>query len=198
MLTKLTLLFMVTIVSVNLFSQETRPISINMSYFGETITHPGLKLGIEYPVKLITTKKTKKSGKEIEKHKSLFVATNLAFYYQKRYNTGVLLNAEFGYRKHSKKGFKIEYLVGFGGIRTFLNSETFEVTENGLVEPIKFAGQFGLLPSIAIGFGKSFGQNTSKKWAYHIKPSFYFQIAKSQAVIPHFILETGIVYQLNH
>lgn len=184
--------------SVGVMAQEDeKNFSLHWSYFGETITHPGTKIGVDYPLRTTKISKLKKSGKTFDKQKQIIVGGNLGVFYQRRYNTSLFLNAEVGYRRIKKKGSKLDFLFGVGYLKSFLNEDTYEVSDNGEVNRVRLAGQSSFLSSISVSFGKDFGFTGSSPWGYHIKPSLYFQMPYGQVKLPHFVLECGVSYTIS-
>lgn len=179
-----------------LMAQVLLPQKVNISYFGQTITHPGLKAGLEYTLKSKNFIRNKRNGTQVPKKYELILTSNLGFFYQKRFNTSFLLNAEIGYRRVRNKGFKIELLLGAGTLRTFVNGDTYKVYNDGSVERIRYAGQWGFAPSLSLGVGKDFGFVGNSSMGFHIKPVMYVQMPYNLTVLPHFILEAGIIVRL--
>lgn len=177
-----------------LLAQGLKDLTINVSYFGESITHPGLKVGIEHSLWENSFQKTTSKGNQFNKKQSLFLSSNVGFYHHRRFHTALFVNGELGYRKVKKRGFKAEMLVGVGIMRTFLSGNTFSVLENGEIELQRGAGQYGFMPSLAVAFGKDLSFTKNRNWAFHIKPSIYFQVPYNHTILPHFALETGITY----
>lgn len=59
------LIFLVFLTSASIIdAQNLRPQSIYASYFGETVTHPGLRVGLNYQLKDWSKTKLMKSGTE--------------------------------------------------------------------------------------------------------------------------------------
>ncbi len=174
----------------------TQQVTVNVSYFGKTISHPGLKIGIEYPLMVVDVEKLKKSGVAIPKTKSIFLTGNLIYNHHRRYNSIVLVNTEIGYRITRKKGFKMGVLLGFGGLRTIIDEDTYQVSDQGKIKLIRHPGQWGFAPSLSFELGKDMGFQKSLPWAYHLKPSFYFQIPYNHSFLMNFVLEFGVSYRI--
>lgn len=179
------------------FGQSEKPVMIHVSYFGATATHPGLKVGLQHTLHRKDFEKFKRSGREVKKRKELLVTYHVGFFHHPRFNTTVFVNGEFGFRRVHKNGNKFEALLGIGALRTFLGADTYLVQDNGQVKRVRGAGQWGILPSLAIGFGKDLGFTKNKVWAYHLRPSVYFQIPYNHTFLPHFVLEAGVTYRLS-
>ncbi len=170
------------------------PLEMNISYFGETITHPGLKIGMESALSQKSREKIKRTGKTFTKRKLLFLATSLGGYHQHRFHTGIFINGEIGYRVTKKKGIKTELLVGLGYLRTFVDGDTYGVDDSGNIHRQRHEGQSGVMPSIAFGVGKDLRFTEQGAWSWHIRPSLYFQVPYNHTYLPHFILETGMTF----
>ena len=86
------------------FAQEKTKNILSVSYFGETVTHPGLRIGYDVPVG--------KWGKE--KSNLIFVSPSFGFYSHKRYQTSYFLLPELAFNKQNKKGTNFYAGAGIG------------------------------------------------------------------------------------
>ncbi|MBN1119324.1 MAG: hypothetical protein JXA77_19090 [Bacteroidales bacterium] len=176
--------------------KEINSASLKISYFGEMITHPGLKCGIEYS--LLTrniSKETKRKTKE--KKCEIIIGSNLGAYTHFKYNTGVFLNGEIGYRTTRSTGNIFDFMFGAGYLRTFLNSETFEIGENAEVNKVFLAGNNSFMPSVSFGFGRDISQKSEVFDSWYLKPIIFLQTQHNSGILPHLALEAGLNFQLN-
>lgn len=170
--------------------------AIRVAYFGENMFHPGVKIGIEYPLKAKEMIKTKKNDKVKRRGLAWITGANLGFYRHKKNHTGLFLNGEFGGRFLTHKAKKIELSIGMGYIHTILDGETFTVDSGGQVSSKGITGQGGLMPSISLGWGKDLYWKNKSPWGWHLKGQYFFQIPYNAALLLRTGIELGLSYRL--
>lgn len=175
---------------------DYQQVAVRVSYFGENMFHPGLKMGIEYPLKVKEMIKTKKNGNTKRRGLAWIMATNLGFYRHKKNHSGLFLNGEFGGRFITHKAKKLDFALGLGYIRTILDGETFIVDDQGQVQSKSTTGQGGFMPSISIGWGQDFYWKKKSPWAWHIKGQYFFQIPYNAALLLRTGMEVGVSYRI--
>ena len=117
-----------------IYSQELpkQPVTLTIAYFGEMITNPGLKIGLEVGWKSWESSKTKKDGTAKSYSTNLNPGVGIGFYYHKDYQTGLFLVPELGITRQSQRGGY--WGGGFGlGYLFALTPNTYSV-EGGEVE----------------------------------------------------------------
>ncbi|MBN2263896.1 MAG: hypothetical protein JW735_13330 [Prolixibacteraceae bacterium] len=172
--------------------KENKSPTFKISYFGEMITHPGLKFGVEHQLFL---KESRKKQKEI-KHQ-IISCLNIGGYTHFKFNTNLFLNTEIGYRHTCSGGFIYETMIGIGYLRTFINGKTYTVTNNGSISEIFLAGSNSFMPSFSLGFGADVKNKNNCIKAWYIKPVLFLQMPYNSSILPHLAIETGINFQLN-
>jgi hypothetical protein len=185
----------------NIYGQDTfqnhRLNGIGISYYGENISHYGLKIATEFPVLVKDKLKVKDNDKIINKRKEIFITGNIGGYVHKRNHLAVFIGSEIGYRKTRKKGFKYEFLLGLGYLHTFLQGDTYEVSDDGDVKKVNFAGQSNLMIPFSLGFGYDFNFFYKKPISVSIKPGFFIQYPYNIAVAVRPTIDFGIYYYFN-
>lgn len=176
-------------------AQFAKPESISVSYFGEMITHPGLKLSANFNLKEWSKMKNadKKHSKELGK--SLVLSPAIGFYYHRRYQTGLFLIPEGKYRSLNQKGLFHEFGLGLGYLRTFVPN-TYEVTGNDEVRKVS-AGHNYFATNFFFTIGKDLGVAKEMPIAYFIKPQLMYAVPNFPKGVGYFVLEIGITYSLN-
>ena len=94
-------------VSAMVSAQTIKPASINLSYFGEMITHPGLKTGVTFNLKNWNKNK-------------IDLTPSVGFFYHRNYQTGVFMLPELSYARMNKKGNYTAAGIGAGYMRSFI------------------------------------------------------------------------------
>lgn len=137
----------------------SKQLFFNISYFGILGTHPGVKLGVQYPIFNFGDANSKTSVHQ------MIGATNMIFYFHRRNQLGLGINFEIGYRNRKVKGISKELMAGLGYLRTFLPNKVYEFHGNDQVAQRSFLGANHLLKTISLGLGKISGhQIDSDLW----------------------------------
>lgn len=172
-------------------------IGVYVSYFGESITHPGLKLGMEYSIWNKTGVRNKKNGKQLPYRRELLLIGSLSGYVHPRNHVGMLLGGEIGYRNVRKKGFMYEASAGIGYLHTFLQGDTYTVNDHSKVDQVSLAGQPNLSFLLSVGIGKDYRLVHNKPWAWHIKTTAFTQYPYGSKFMYHYAMEVGVVRYIN-
>lgn len=195
----LNIIFISLIIHSSLFAQNDsiQRIGINLSYFGESMTHPGYRFGAEYQLSGKVSTRTKRNGITINRKYELLLKGNLGNYYHFRNHTGLLLDADVGFRYIRKKGFKYEASLGVGYLHTFLQGDAYAVTDYSEVEKVPLAGQSNFSCLISWGIGRDYSFKYGKPWAWHIRNVLFMQYPFGSRCLWHSALELGVTYYLN-
>ncbi len=186
----ISLLVFIFIVS-NCWAQFKNLESVSFSYYGEMITHPGLKLSSDFKIKG-WDKVKRDSLKKI--NKSFIISPALGFFHHRRYQTGLFLIPEVKYKRQNPKGRFYELGIGAGYLKTFIPN-TYEVGSNGEVNKTT-AGHNYFATNYFISFGKDLSIQKNLPLAYFIKPQFMYAVPNFPNGIGYFALEIGIKFSL--
>ncbi len=132
--------------------------NIKLAYLG-SIVYPGIEVGAEYPLRLLSLTKVKRSGKEKLLQKDRFVSTSLGWYQHKNYQDIVYLQAEYVMRRQNSTGFYTEFLPGIGISRGFVGGTTYQVSDDGNVKVKKSKGYNYAMASLGAGLGYDFARH---------------------------------------
>lgn len=166
--------------------------SISISYFGEMITHPGVKVGFNYPLKVWTRHKAKKSEKKNEDvyvSKSFTLSGSVGSGYHKRYQSTYFALLEPKHKIANRKGFFMEVGLGVGYMRTFTPSVYFE---NADIKKKYFFNDY-FISSVSLAAGKNY-RDFPIGW--FVKPQFIYAIPNFPSGVGYFALELGASYRL--
>lgn len=176
-------LWILSLLAIVSLAQENPPLfkSYQISYFGKSGLHPGLKAsGSIY------------SSNNINKNERQFnVSPELGFFYHKRNHTGVFIGGDVSFRVIYKKGFGWEVYGGVAYLRTFLAGKTYEVNDRGEVTRLYFAGNNQLMPITGIGVGKRTSRWQTIERIYS-RFGGYFQYPHNTKWLPNLNLEVGV------
>ncbi|MEL6132234.1 MAG: hypothetical protein AAFR59_02590 [Bacteroidota bacterium] len=196
------LLFTFLLGSVHLFAQRTMLNSdpgIIISYFGDGVTHPGLKLGLDYPVSIKETRKAvprNNGGYNLTQSSQIFFDGGLGFYTFPRDHGAIFLQIDGGFRYLRNQSnlppiawrlditLGMVYAVYVGGNATDPGSSSFRST---------LSGQGQLMPTLGLAFGQDIKTaGLIKPILWHIKPNLWLYRFFSSESRTFFALELGL------
>jgi len=153
------------------------PTSVSASYFGDSIAHPGLRLGTDFAL-------LAHGGN------ALLVTGSVGGYDHRGSATGLLAAVELGYRYELGIGLQLEARVGAGYLHTLLDGKPFESTGDGQFRQMSLAGAGAFAPSGTIGFGWDF-TGYGRPIAAFLRLTTLFQVPTSGATVMHPVIELG-------
>jgi hypothetical protein len=156
---------------------------VSVSYFGDQLVHPGLKVGVEYPL-------LSRTSRLRSMERSLYVAPNLGVTWHPEHHTAAFVNGELGYRRTRESGWKRELILGLGAMRSNNASPTY--TPDG--DRVLLDGHTYVMPSVAVGFGRDLTDKRDLPLAWHVRPTLYMQAPYNTSIVPSLALETGITW----
>lgn len=195
-----TLLFILLAISIQAqdtlsecYSRTNGPKSISLSYFGEMITHPGLKIGYNHQVhQRIHHKKRKSDNKNNYIQRSYLIGISVGSFIHKRYQSGNFTILEPKYRVERNSGLFYEIALGGGYMRTLTPSI---YIENGELKKINFHNNY-FITSVSASIGKNVSCKRSVPLEWFIKPQFISALPNFPKSVGYFALELGINYNL--
>ncbi|MAY83501.1 MAG: hypothetical protein CMP59_05135 [Flavobacteriales bacterium] len=180
---------------INLFMQKvvgqtTGFTGVNVSYLGEMVTHPGIKVGVDYG--LSAWSKVKAEGKERERKisKSIVFSPSLGSFYHKRYQTGFFIIPELKYLRVNPKGFYYDLGIGLGYLRTVIPN-VYEISPSGDINKVQVG--YDYLSSLCfITLGRSINRQNDNSMSLFVKPQFMYAIPNFTYGTGYFFLELGV------
>lgn len=156
-----------------------------VGYFGETITHIGLNLGIEYyPF-------------QTEKYQ-IILTSSIGGYTHIRNNTSLFIRQQWGQRITFSSGIFIDQFIGLGYLHNFTHGgQNYEVLPNGAVVETPNSGRSMIMPSVSLGTGYDFSKKTNKNIVYFLRPELFWKAPFNGYYLTHFALNTGIIFNLH-
>lgn len=140
----------------NIHAQNQLPLSV--SYYGHMGMQPGLKVGLDFPVK-----SWEKQGERL-KARQLFLSPQLGGFFAPGItgfmskHSDVVLNVDFGYRSQPVDGnWYYSFAAGMGLLgQSLVLSETWSLGNGGLLEKEREFTLY-LLPTVNFEFGRKIG-----------------------------------------
>jgi hypothetical protein len=159
--------------------------SLRVSYYGETITHYGLKAAYEWPVWSYTKQRN-------QAQKKLLFAPGLAVYRHPHNHIGLVFSPELTYRRTSRRGGIFEAGIAPAYFRYFLEGTTFEVNDSGELTRVPLAGGNAFLPTVSIGFGKDLSIRRQLPLSWYTRLNLMQQRPYNTSALIRFSLEAGV------
>lgn len=191
-------------VSINALAQEIDSVghvrsasNLTLSY-NSSLIYPGLRFGIELPIKRVNVRKLRSSGRIRQYTKERFITPMLSWYHHPTYHDNVYLTAGWTIRRTHSGGFMKELTPAIGLSRTFLGGTTYKVSNEGNVEIERLAGYYYYLLSISGGLGYDFAIKKHKPVAVFSRLSLMALFPYNSTILLRPTLELGIIYKPSH
>lgn len=161
---------------------------LTVSYFGVLFTHPGVKIGVQYPVHTFDRKDASSNLNE-------FVgAANLLVYFHRRNHIGAGVNVEMGFRSRKMGGTNKEVFLGLGYLRTIRPNVVYDFDDELPGRKRRFLSLGHLMKTAAIGLGGNIdGDLFADSWA--IKPTLMHISPYNTRSTLNFALDAGYQFR---
>ena len=176
----LSIIISTTLISLNAQSR----INIGGGYFGQTVTHPGIVIEMEYETNVSSTM-------------SLPLRVDLGFYNHPRNHTGLFIDANYGFRRYYKSGLFLEESIGIGVLGSAINTDVFKVDDNGVVSETSKLNPLQLMPSITLGIGFNLTKSNEKSMnLIWIRPKISWEYPHKDTASFSPALQIGFTHQI--
>lgn len=164
------------------------------AYYGESLIHPGVKLGVEKTLKSwVKTKERKRENRPSkERFRQVFLVGNVNGFNVANSEFNFSLNAGIGYRRTNEKGRFFSPVLTMGAARYFYNIPTYELGET---EPkrVRGAGRNAYTFSFGIEFGKDLFISSGRPLAWYVKPSLLGRAPYNHSFNITATVEAGVI-----
>lgn len=175
-------------------AQNLKPHSVYVSYLGETITHPGLKVGVAYQLKDWEKSKIRRNGKEKVVFKSLELSPAVGFFYHKDYQTGLFVLPELSYTRRRARGNYVTFGIGAGYMRTFIPN-VYELSSSEGIKRVHEGNNY-FITNYSVAFGRALNPGKNLPISVFVKPQLLNAIPNYSGSVWYFALELGVCYKL--
>ena len=158
------------------------------------MTHPGLKVGVNYQLKSWEKTKINKRGNEKVIQREIDLCPSLGLFYHKDYQTGLFVLPELSYSKKNLKGNYMTFAIGTGYMRTLIPN-VYDVNASGEIMR-KHMGYNYLITDFSVSFGKDLSLKKKIPLSIYFKPQLIYAIPNYSKSIKYFALEIGLNYRL--
>lgn len=180
--------------SVDSVSVVRKSSNLVLSY-NSSLIYPGVRMGVEFPVKTIYITSINRSGKRKDFTKDRFVTSNLSWYHHPAYNDNLYFTAGWTMRRTKAKGFFTEFSPEVGLSRTFTGGTTYQVDNNGNVTRKRFAGYYYALISVGGGIGYDFSKTRQKPFLIFSKMNVLMMFPYNNTIYLRPAVEIGLIYK---
>ena len=149
--------------------------SLSASYYGDALVHPGGSLGVDVPV-LELRRRTLAAGGQV------------GFTVDPAHDTMLFTQGTLALRRDRFWKLRTELILGLGGSRSFHNALTY--TADGSTVPL--AGQWGVMPSVAVGIGRQTFFAEELRW--HLRPTVYLLSPYNAGAAPEVAVQAGLTW----
>jgi hypothetical protein len=182
--------------SVTIRKEMDKTLNVKAAYMG-SITYPGFKLGVEFPMFAKEKTRTKANGVTKVKLKERFITANLSLYHHSTVHTNLMLNAEWQMRKTRQNGWFTEFAPGLGLSRTFLDGTTYKINETGSFDKVSLAGHTYFMASVMGGVGYDFNVKKEKPIKAYFKYGLLIFAPFNSFILPRPTVELGVITSLS-
>lgn len=163
--------------------------SLRVGYYGETVTHYGIKVAAEWTIK----RYLKESN---HARKEFLAGPALVVYRHPQNHIGLVFFPELTYRRTSRRGGIFELGLAPASAYYFLEGATYTPDESGGLRRVRWAGQNAFLPTVFVGVGKDLSVRRQVPLAWFTRLNVMQQRPYNTSALIRFSLEAGITFPL--
>ena len=178
------LLYTLALFSITLVTIQAQ--AIRVGYYGETVTHYGLK--VAYERTLFPRIKSRNQAR-----KTVLVAPGLAAYRHPQNHIGFVFSPELTYRRTGRRGATFEVGIAPAYFRYFLDGTTYEVTDAGDFRRVRLAGGNAFMPTVSVGVGKDWSVQRNLPLTCYTRLNLMLQRPYNTSTLLRFSLEARVI-----
>jgi hypothetical protein len=182
-------LFLIALLVVGLTTTQGQ--SLRIAYYGETVTHYGLKVAYER----VLWQQLKPRNQAT---KQLLLAPSIAAYRHWQNHIGFILSPELTYRRIGRRGGLFELSVAPAYFHYFLDGITYQVGPTGDFERVRLAGGNAFLPTVSLGIGRQVAMKGRLPLSWYTRLNLMQQRPYNTSNLIRFSLEAGIIIPRSH
>ena len=178
-LRKYILFFMLFLTIHSMYGQDKRIMPLNVSYFGESLIHPGIEISYENTFL-----------------KTFNFTIGIGTYIHQRNHVGLFVNAGINWRHTFPIGYSMEFGLGLGYLHTWEHGgDTYIADDSGNVSVKSKFGRPNFMPTVKLGlFGWDFRKRTGIPLRINSDIIIFGQYPFNNYMMPHVALKTGVTY----
>ncbi len=162
-------------------------VQMSISFFGENLTHPGIRVGLATPIGLQLNPKE-------EVDKSWVVGGYVTYYRHPRNHRALMLTGAIGRQRIGNQGLQTMFNFELGYMASVLDAEAYEWDGNQIIEAGKTSSHFTF--GLNGGLGWNFDKQRDLPLSFMVQPHLFIQAPFNSAFLPRLALETRLIYHL--
>lgn len=159
-------------------------LAIKIEYFGELVLHPGLSIGVDYPII------EKKWG-------TIHWDSDLGGYWHKWNNTSVFLKTSIGSRFNMGQMYA-DINIGLGYMHSWAAGILYENNGTGSVKRARNWGHPHFMPNASLLFGWNGNRKNILPITIYLGPEIYLQSSFNHTFLPHVAAKLGLTYKIKY
>ncbi|WP_266367057.1 hypothetical protein [Tellurirhabdus rosea] len=163
--------------------------TLRLGYYGETVTHYGLRAAYERPFASYTKERNAAL-------KSFYLSLGIALYRHPQNHVGLIVSPEIGYRRTGRRGGLFELAVSPAFFRYFLDGQTYEPTESGDFRRVRLAGGQAFMPTVSVGIGRDLSVRHRLPLSLYTRLNLMQQRPYNTSALMRFGIEFGTLIPL--
>jgi len=173
------LLLVLLLTGYSVYGQDKKNIPINISYYGETLIHPGIEIGYENTF-----------------FKSFNFTVGIGTYIHQRNHVGLFVNTGINWRHTFPIGYSMEFGLGLGYLHTWEHGgDTYIVNDSGNASVKPKHGRPHFMPIAKLGLlGWDFRKKTDIPLRINTDIVFLGQYPFNSYILPHAAIKFGATY----
>ncbi len=177
-------ILLLAIIKTNAQELPLKKKKIFVGYFGETLAHPGINLGIEhYPY-------------QTDQYQ-MILSANIGGYIHKRNNTSIFLRGQWGQRITFENGVLVDSFLGLGYLHHLSHGgAVYEVLPNGAIVENTANGNSMIMPSVAVGTGYDFSKKTNLDMIIYVRPELFWKAPFNGYYLTHIAINCGLIFNI--
>lgn len=173
----------------HLFDSVTTPISV--SYFGNMLFNPGLKIGADKHL-MLRYKEKEKRKKTKSIYKLCYMQPSVSFFSDPKTLSAIMANVEFGRRRFNTKLWYNEWSASLGYQQRINSGTTYISDSQGNISTTKKGTSRGYFyPGISFGTGKIFNTENQPITGF-FKTNVNLLTGYNAGIVPEISMEFGI------
>ena len=178
------LMHFITLLAVGMTAAQGQ--SLRLSYYGETVTHYGLKIAYERPL-------WQQLKARNQATKQVLLAPGLAAYRHPHNHLGFILSPELTYRRVGRRGGLFDLSVAPAYFRYFLDGTTYQINQTGDFERVRRAGGSAFMPTVSVGIGRDLSVKHHLPLSWYTRLNLMQQRPYNTSQLIRFSLEVGLI-----
>ena len=170
---------------------------VEVSYFGETVTHAGLSASFDHVLRRDSVRMTRFEAPRF-KQTYRFVGVTGAIYHHGGNHTGMLVGPRIGLRRVMPRGITGELIATAGYMHKRLSGVVFTVDDDGgFQEQRVFKARPKFFTAISTGVGFKPTTILGGRWGVHARPGLFIEYPHNSTFLIHPTLELGVNMELD-